>query len=115
MDPIQDPFLHHLDDKDLIVASASELVSLYFTNSKISLSQQGLNFSRFEATYAFITFISTRNVSKALLNQDNDSVSASQQLLFLLFLILLFQVILQISYINVPIFSIATRESKTFY
>lgn len=61
MDPIQDPFLHHLEHKDLIVISHSELVSLYFTNSKISLSQQGLSFNRFEATYAFTTFISTRN------------------------------------------------------
>lgn len=50
MDPIQDPFLHNLDDKDLIVISTFEQVSLYFTNSKISLSQQGLTFNRFEAT-----------------------------------------------------------------
>lgn len=47
MDPIQDPFLHHLDDKDLIVISASELVYLYFTHSKISWSQEGLDFNRF--------------------------------------------------------------------
>lgn len=77
MDPIQDPFLHNLDDKYLIVVSASELVSLYFANSKIGLGQQGLDFNRFEATCAFTTFIPTRNVSKALLNQDNDSVFLS--------------------------------------
>lgn len=78
-----DPFLHNFDDKDLIVISAFELVSLYFTNSKISLSQQGLDFNRFEATYSFTTFTFTRNVSKAFLNQDNDSLSDNSYSFFL--------------------------------
>lgn len=43
---MQDPFLPNLDDKDLIVISASELVSLYFTNSKISFESARTQFQQ---------------------------------------------------------------------